>query len=163
MDKRTRVLAAMNGEKVDHVPVGFWFHFGGDEAIGEACVNAHLKYYRETDLDFVKIMCDGYFPFPLPLIRKAEDWNRVKPLEADDPFITEQVDRAKAIVKEIGNERCVFYNVFAPFSSLRFGAGAVGLSEEQVMEHVRSNPNAVMRALDAIAQSKAFVSREADY
>lgn len=45
MDKRTRVLAAMNGEKVDHVPVGFWFHFGGDEAIGEACVNAHLKYY----------------------------------------------------------------------------------------------------------------------
>ena len=89
MDKRTRVLAAMNGEKVDHVPVGFWFHFGGDEAIGEACVNAHLKYYRETDLDFVKIMCDGYFPFPLPLIRKAEDWNRVKPLEVDDPFITE--------------------------------------------------------------------------
>lgn len=46
MDKRTRVLAAMNGEKVDHVPVGFWFHFGGDEAMGEACVNAHLKYYR---------------------------------------------------------------------------------------------------------------------
>ena len=38
MDKRTRVLAAMNGEKVDHVPVGFWFHFGGDEAMGEACV-----------------------------------------------------------------------------------------------------------------------------
>lgn len=160
MDKRTRVLAAMNGEKVDHVPVGFWFHFGGDEAIGEACVNAHLKYYRETDLDFVKIMCDSYFPFPLPLIRKAEDWNRVKPLAADDPFITEQVDRAKAIVKEIGSERCVFYNVFAPFSSLRFGAGAVGLSEEQVMEHVRSNPNAVMRALDAIAQSNALLAEK---
>ena len=63
MDKRTRVLAAMNGEKVDHVPVGFWFHFGGDEAIGEACVNAHLKYYRETDLDFVRSCVMAIFHF----------------------------------------------------------------------------------------------------
>lgn len=108
MDKRTRVLAAMNGEKVDHVPVGFWFHFGGDEAMGEACVNAHLKYYRETDLDFVKIMCDGYFPFPLPLIRKAEDWNRVKPLEAVNPFITEQVVVQGQLVKEIGASAVYF-------------------------------------------------------
>lgn len=33
-------------------------------AAGEACINAHLKYYRETDLDLVKVMCDGYFPWP---------------------------------------------------------------------------------------------------
>lgn len=26
MDKRTRVLNAMNKKEVDHVPVGFWFH-----------------------------------------------------------------------------------------------------------------------------------------
>ena len=48
MDKRTRVLNAMNKKGVDHVPVGFWFHFSGEEASGEACVQAHLKYYRET-------------------------------------------------------------------------------------------------------------------
>ena len=62
-------------------------------------------------------MCDSYFAWPLPKIRKAEDWNRVEPLPADHPFIREQVERAAAIVKEIGKERCVFYNVFAPFSS----------------------------------------------
>ena len=44
MDKRTRVLNAMNKKEVDHVPVGFWFHFGGEEAVGDACVQAHLKY-----------------------------------------------------------------------------------------------------------------------
>ena len=69
MDKRTRVLNAMNKKEVDHVPVGFWFHFGGEEASGQGCIDAHLKYYRETDLDFVKIMCDGYFPYPLPEIK----------------------------------------------------------------------------------------------
>ncbi len=51
MDKRTRVLNALNKEEVDHVPVGFWFHFAGEEAVGDACVKAHLRDYRETDLD----------------------------------------------------------------------------------------------------------------
>lgn len=148
----------MNKEKVDHVPVGFWFHFAGEEAIGDGCVQAHLKYYRETDLDFVKIMCDNYFPFPLPQIQCSADWKKVEPLAKDHPFIKEQVDRAKAIVNEIGKERCVFYNVFAPFSSLRFGAEAVGLDDKTVMAHVRQNRTAVMHALDAIAWSNALLA-----
>ena len=158
MDKRTRVLNAMNKKEVDHVPVGFWFHFAGEEASGDKCVKAHLKYYRETDLDFVKIMCDSYFPYPLPVIEKADAWRGLKPLDADHPFIREQVERAKAIVDEIGSERCVFYNVFAPFSSLRFGAEAVGLSDDQVMAHIREDRNAVMSALDVIAQSNALLA-----
>lgn len=159
MNKRERVLAAMNGAEVDHVPVGFWFHFGENEALGDACVQAHLKYYRETDLDFVKIMCDGYFSYPITeTITCAADWKKLQPLPADHPFIREQVERAAEIVKEIGQERCVFYNVFAPFSSLRFGAGAIGISEEQLTAMVREDKNAVMHALDAIAQTNALLA-----
>lgn len=158
MDKRTRVLNAMNKKEVDHVPVGFWFHFAGEEAVGEPCIKAHLKYYRETDLDFVKIMCDNYFPYPLPEIKSVKDWKTLKPLTAEHPFIREQVERAKAIVSEIGNERCVFYNVFAPFSSIRFGAEAIGLTDADVMAHIREDKNAVMYALDVIAQSNALLS-----
>ncbi len=159
MDKRTRVLNAMNGKEVDHVPVGFWFHFDGEEAKGEACVQAHLKYYRETDLDFLKVMSDGFFAYPLPNIRKAEDWLTVKPVTAQDPYIREQVERAKAIVKAIGKERCVFYNVFAPFSSLRNGAKEIGISDEGVMQHLKENRNAVMHALDVVAQANALLSQ----
>ena len=158
MDKRTRVLNAMNGREVDHVPVAFWFHFSGEEAMGDACVQAHLKYYRETDLDFVKIMCDGYFPYPLPEIKCAADWRKLKPLTADHPFISEQVERAKMIVKEIGKERCVFYNVFAPFSSIRFGAENIGLTDADVMAHMGQDKHAVMYALDVIAQSNALLA-----
>ena len=46
MDKRTRVLNAMNKKEVDHVPVGIWFHFSGEESEGDSCVQAHLNYYR---------------------------------------------------------------------------------------------------------------------
>lgn len=159
MDKRTRVLTAMNGGEVDHVPVGFWFHFAGEEASGEGCVQAHLKYYRETDLDFVKVMCDGYFPYPIPVkINCASDWKKLEPMDKDDPFIRGQVERAARIVEEIGKDRCVFYNVFAPFSSLRFGSGEIGISEETLMKHVREDRNAVMHALDVIAQTNALLS-----
>ena len=103
-------------------------------------------------------MCDGYFPYPLPEIREAADWKTLQPLTADHPFIREQVERAKAIVDDIGKERCVFYNVFAPFSSLRFGAEAVGLSDADVMEYIRTDKNAVMQALDVIAQTNALLA-----
>lgn len=153
MDQRTRVLNAMDKKPVDHVPVGMWFHFAGEEEKGDACVAAHLRYYRETDLDFLKVMSDGYFPYPLEReIREASDWYGLKPLGRTHPYIAEQVDRAKKIVKAIGKERCVFYNVFAPFSSIRFAT-----SDELVMRHLKEDRLAVMHALDVIAQDHALL------
>lgn len=155
MDKRTRVQHAILKQEVDHVPVGFWYHFDGDAAIGDGCVKAHIDYYEDAELDFIKIMCDGYFPYPVPAdLKNAADWYQMKPLTKDDPFIAEQVDRAKKIVAAKGQECCVFYNVFAPFSSIRFGAG-----DELVMQHLKEDRLAVMYALDVIAQSNALLAQ----
>ena len=154
MDKRTRVLNALNKKPIDHVPCGFWFHFSGDEAKGDGCIKAHLKYYRETDLDFLKVMSDGFFSYPIDEeIKKASDWYKIKPHGKDHPYIRGQVERVKAIVDEIGDERCVFYNVFAPFSSIRFA-----YDDDFVMECLREDPNAVMYALDVIAEDAATLS-----
>ena len=54
MTKKERLMAVLNHQQPDHIPVGFWFHFPGEDGIGEKCVKAHLDYYRETDIDFVK-------------------------------------------------------------------------------------------------------------
>lgn len=147
MDKRTRVFNAMDKKPVDHVPVGFWYHFPEDQATGEACVQAHVDYVRDVDLDMLKIMCDGYFTFPVPEdIKTASDWKKLRPLEPDHPFITGQVERAKRLVSILGKEMPIFYTVFAPFSSIRFGAG-----DDRVMSDLREDPVAVMHALDVIA------------
>ena len=158
MDKRTRVLNAMNKLPVDHVPVAFWFHFSGEEAVGQACIDAHLKYYRETDLDFLKVMCDGYFAYPLPKISEPADLAKLKPLTADDPYVREQVERAKAIVQAIGRERCVFYNVNAPFSALRNGAAEQGIRDAQLMKFLHQDVHAVMKGLDVIAETNALIA-----
>ena len=152
MDKRTRVLNAMNKQPVDHVPVGMWYHFSGENAKGEACVQAHLAYYRDTDLDFLKVMSDS-FTYPIPdTIQNANDWWDLKPLGPDHPYIQGQVERVRRIVEEIGRERCVFYNIFAPFSCIRQGT-----SDQMVMAHLAENRPAVMHALDVIAQDLALL------
>ncbi|MBE6936520.1 MAG: hypothetical protein E7458_08535 [Ruminococcaceae bacterium] len=157
MDKRTRVLNAMNKLGVDHVPVGFWFHFSGEEEVGETCVQAHLKYYRETDLDFLKVMNDHYAAYPIPEITCAADFAKIPPMTADHPFIAEQVERARRIVQEIGQERCVFYNIFAPFSNLRNGAQLHRVSDADVMRYLKEDPASVMKGLDVVAQGCALL------
>lgn len=157
MTKRERVLRAMDNKTVDRPPVSFWFHFPLDMDLDKECVNAHLEYYRKCDIDFVKIMCDGFFDYPNPIIphiTKAEDWFQMKPLGEEHPFIRGQVERAKEIVQAIGDECCTFYNVFCPMSFFRFGT-----SEELLMSHLKENPEAVLYAFDVIAEDAATLSR----
>lgn len=155
MDKRTRVFAAMDKKMVDHVPVGFWYHFPSDQSVGQASVDAHVAYYKDCDTDLLKIMSDGYFPYPVPdSIAAVKDWYTLKPLDEHHPWIEEQVERARGIVDAVGKECPVFYNVFAPFSSIRFGAG-----EERVMQDLKEDQEAILYALDIIAQSAMVLIR----
>ena len=72
MNKRERVLAAMNLQPVDRPPVGFWFHFLAEQGVGQACVQAHHDYYNHIDVDMVKIMCDSYFDYPNPVAKAVK-------------------------------------------------------------------------------------------
>jgi uroporphyrinogen decarboxylase len=156
MNKKERVLNAFNNKPVDKVPVGFWFHFPLDMDLKKDCVKAHLDYYNISDIDFIKIMCDGFFDYPneiLPQIKTASDWKKMKPLGKDHPFIEEQVERAKQIVDGVHGECCVFYNVFCPMSFFRFAT-----SDELLMKHLREDAEAVMYAFDVIAKDAALLS-----
>lgn len=157
MTRRERVLWAMDNQETDKVPVSFWFHFPLDMDLEKECVEAHLSYYNQCDIDFIKIMCDGFFDYPneiIPTIQKPEDWFRMKPLGENHPFIRGQVERVKQIVEAVGKECCTFYNVFCPMSYFRFGT-----SDELLMRHLRENPEAVMYAMDVIAEDAALLSR----
>ena len=155
MTKKERVIAAMNNLPVDRPPVGFWFHFKPEQSLGQPCVDAHLDYYNNIGVDIAKLMCDGYFDYPNPVAKAAkepEDWFKMKPLGPDSEFIRGQVERAKAVKAGLTSDCLVLYNVFAPFSSIRFGT-----SDELVMRHLRQNPEAIQYALDVIAQDNALI------
>lgn len=82
MNKKERVLAAMKNQSVDRPPVGFWFHFPEEEQLGQACVDAHLRYYNSIGADITKLMCDGYFDYPNPVakaVASPDDWFAMTP------------------------------------------------------------------------------------
>ncbi len=72
MNKKERLEAFFNNQEVDHVPVGLWRHFPPQQSHGQAYIDAQMKFYRDTDQDFVKISCDGYFGFPNPVLENLE-------------------------------------------------------------------------------------------
>ena len=155
MTKRERVIRAMQNQPVDRPPVGFWFHFSKEDSLGQRCVDAHLRYYNTVDVDIAKLMCDGYFDYPNPVakaVTEPGDWYAMKPLGPDSEFIRGQLERAKAVKAGLKSDCLVLYNVFAPFSSIRFGT-----SDELVMRHLREDPKAIEYALDVIAQDNALL------
>ena len=155
MTKRERVIRAMQNQPVDRPPVGFWFHFSKEDSLGQRCVDAHLRYYNNVDVDIAKLMCDGYFDYPNPVakaVKEPGDWYAMKPLGPDSEFSRGQVERAKAVKAGLKSDCLVLYNVFAPFSSIRFGT-----SDELVMRHLREDPKAIEYALDVIAQDNALL------
>lgn len=150
MTKKERVLHAFHNEEADKIPMGFWYHFSPDEDKGEETVREHLQLYREAGMDFIKVMCDGYFNYPNPYIQNvvcAKDWYGLTPLGEEHPYIRRQVERAKGVVKGVNGECCVFYNVFCPMSLMRFGT-----SEELLMKHLKEDTEAVKHAFQVIAE-----------
>lgn len=74
------VLKAFRGEEVDRVPVGFWYHFAEEDELLRGFNNpeifaknvaGHKKFVDDVKPDFVKIMSDGFFAYPNPLIKEG--------------------------------------------------------------------------------------------
>ena len=110
MNKRERVIAAFRGEETDHVPVCMWKHvpkqyWADDDQFAQYQVDA----FKNTDVDFMKLSGDKYFPWPSPVlenIEKAEDLFKMEPLGALHPQIRGQISRSAKVVRRLGGE-CV--------------------------------------------------------
>ena len=130
--KKELVLSAMDRREVERVPSGFWFHFLADEIHADAyadprleqtLLDGELRYIDGFQPDFVKIMTDGFFSYPNPVVqtaRTAKELAKVQPLPDDHPFFTRQIAYAKEITKQYGNEVATFYNIFCAGTTVKF-------------------------------------------
>ena len=152
MNKRQRLEAFFTGQSVDRTPCCFWRHYTPELERGEDVVEAHLKFYRETNQDVVKISSDGYFGWPARVLQNLEDVSALYHMDhvpGSHPYIREQVERAKAIVSALNGECFTFYTLFCPLSLFRLQVGW-----DKMMECVRQDPKAVMHACEVIAEDE---------
>ncbi len=160
MHKKELVRLALASKPVPRPPAGFWFHFAPHEFYGEAAVQAHLRFYRETNVDFLKIQNEHKYTVDSP-IRTASDWANVRPAPVSAPFHHDLIEELKRVQAEIGDEAMVIVTMHGVFASAFHATRApeeTFARANPVVAHLRENPAAVAGALDAISDSLAEFS-----
>lgn len=135
MTRRQRIEAALRGDPVDRMPIGFWQHFPGRDHTAELLAQATLAYQRRYDLDFIKLMPTGMYSVvdygvaTVPSgdamgttrhasgpIRDPGDWVRLRPASPRQGVLAEQVRTVALVRAAIGRDVPVLQTVFSPLT-----------------------------------------------
>ena len=154
MNKIERVLAALAGRPADRVPASFWFHFPATERAGHEMAQAHLRYYRAADPDFLKVMNDnGYTLTGVEALRSPADWRHIRPAPLSSRPFQDQLAGLRELVDALAGEVLLTTTIFNPFAT------GNDISGRMTTEHLKQDPEAVSQGLAAIAESLAKFAR----
>jgi uroporphyrinogen decarboxylase len=163
MTKKDLMLKALNNEETERTPVGFWFHFlsekdyaGGLDYPELENRNAagHKKFIDSFHPDFIKVMSDGFFYYPLREPAKGPpELEAFEALEPSHRWIRHQVSLVKRVAA-LQAGTLSFYTVFSPASSLKERIGS-----ERLIELLKSQPRETAGALLRIAEGLAALTK----
>lgn len=165
MSKRELVLRALHQQKVERVPVGFWFHFITDEEelrqpipeVIERNISGHQTFITAFQPDFVKLMSDGFFYYPNDQIAQAntiEDLKDLQPISKDHPWIQQQAALVNQQKAQFVEDIAAFYNIFAPATYFKWQLPG---GEAQFADFLLENPELTQQVLNVIAEDIAHL------
>lgn len=141
VQKKENLRRMLEGQPHEHIPVSFFQHLKPEELHGEACVKAHIRFYKQTDPDFLKIMHDG-LTAPVDLgLTSLEELKAYRPIKGRNPYIREYLERALRINESLLEETDTYSNIFSPFTLLR------RIGDDRLLGFLREDPQAVKDAL----------------
>jgi uroporphyrinogen decarboxylase len=156
MTPRERVLAAINGEPVDRVPVCFWYHFNPTPAAGPDSKMGQLEldFYNRYRPDILKVMHDIDFE-PSPKIESADDWAKLELLDPYSGNFGKQLHTLKEIRAALDPDVPMLETVFGVYHY------AEELSGGRLLDHIRENSCAVHSGLSVLADNLAAYAEAA--
>lgn len=144
MTRKERVRAVMNRQPADYVPAGFWFHYKPDYSVQEM-IDAHMKLYRETGADVIKIMQDYMYPVK-GTITCADDWYHISVGGTDSEEFKKLEAVIRGIRQEAGEDVLLFQTMFGPFK-----AASIAFGDDVLMKYSKEAPEAVSAGIKIIA------------
>ena len=146
MNRRDLLLNLLNDNRAPGpIPAAFFMHFDEAHKTGQAAIDRHLEFFRQTGMDFAKIQYEQIQP-PCAPIRKPEDWAQVPcyPQEFFEPTLRV----AEGLVKAAGDEALVIMTLYSPFMwATQFD------KEADINAHLQENPEAVARGLAVMTEN----------
>lgn len=173
-NKRELVLKAFKGDKVDRVPVGFWYHFAEEDEllngfnqpeIFSKNVAGHKKFVEDVNPDFVKIMSDGFFSYPNPLIKEGiasiKELATIESIGENHPWFDQQVELVKQVRSNFTEDIVSVYNIFAPLTHLKWQvSNKTDGGDEQVASFLKEDPETLREVLKVIAHDIATLAKK---
>lgn len=176
--RRERLQAALAGEKADRPPVALWRHFPVDDQDPLTLADAALDFQAQFDFDFIKVTPassfsvkdwgvedawkgdpEGTREYTRTVIDQPRDWLRLKPLSPVRGRLGAHLKCLARLRDRCGEDVPYIQTVFSPLSQAKHLAG-----EERLFEHLRRDPQRVLRALEVITQTTvAYVEAARKY
>ncbi len=166
MNKRERLEATFAGEAVDRPAVALWRHWPIDDLRGPELARATLAFQQTYDFDFIKVtpnsnFCvagygatttwvgneEGTYVWGPRVIRAAEDWTRLPPLEPSDGLQGEVLTANRLVGEAVGEDVPFIQTIFNPLSQ------AKNLAGDRLLADLRRHPAAVQEGLATITES----------
>ncbi len=181
LTKRQRIQAALAGEAVDRVPVGFWRHWPGDDQRAETLAAATLAFQQLYDLDFIKVPVSSAYcvndygmkhayqgslmgdrQYFEPIIKNLDDWDSIETLDISRGMYGEHLRALSLILERKESDTPVIFTMFNPLTMASYLAGEVTF-----LAHLRREPERVEHALKALTETcgnfgRAVIERGCD-
>ena len=151
MNKRDAVLSILEADSSQpYVPAAFFLHFDPQYHRGQPAIDKHLDFFRQTNMDFVKIQYEHPFP-RVPAIQRPADWANM-PLY-DEAFFAEPLAVVDGLVKAAKQDALVLMTLYSPFMC----AGQAA-TNDVLMQNLIEDADKVKPGLEIVAESLlAFV------
>jgi uroporphyrinogen decarboxylase len=152
VNKRERMLQWLAGKTdPNYTPAAFFLHFGPEYKNGSAAAKRHLEFFRQTDMDFVKIQFEQTYERQA-FLEKPSDWSKLALRKID--FYEPLVQTARELVKSAKKDALVLMTLYSPF----MGAGQCATAPV-LQRHLEENPEAVKRGLEILSESQLIFVR----
>ncbi len=80
MDKKENLRRTLQGKEHEWIPASFFLHLKQEQLEDNACIQFHKEFYRETDVDFLKVMHDYGMKLQVTRYEKANYFDPSHPL-----------------------------------------------------------------------------------
>jgi uroporphyrinogen decarboxylase len=175
MTKRERIQAALRGGPLDRMPVAFWRHWPGDDQQPETLAAAALDFQFRYDLDFIKLPVSSTYTvddygvkheyqgslmgdraYLERVIHSLDDWDRIQPLDVRQGTYGRNLQATGLVLKQKDKDTPLIVTMFNPLSLAAYLAG-----DALLLAHLRSRPEKVMPALEALTETSVRFARAA--
>jgi uroporphyrinogen decarboxylase len=166
MDKRERVLAALEGRRVDRVPFTMWRHFYYQGQTADGLALATLDLYRRYAPDMV-VLAPGPFymaeawgvdvrsfnsddlaPYLAgPTVGRATDWRQLAELNVASSSLRREIEAVRKVRAGLDGNVPLAVLLYSPLTT------ADMLCNGRIIDDLRSFSNDVRRGLEVIARA----------